>query len=610
MGTLWRVLRYLRPYWWQEGLAYACMLGMASIGLAIPRLIGRMVDTGIIARDQGYLAHGVLLVLGLSLGRALMVFLQGYLTETVAQGVAYDQRNQLYEKLQRLSFSYYDRAETGQLLARATSDVELIRRITGRGLLMLINATVTAIGTAVVLIGMNPVLALVSLAAMPPFVWVVQRFARANRPFTLAAQNQLALLTSRLEQNLKGLAVVRAFAQEAAERQRFEGENARLYDTNLGMVRLGAVMQPRIRLLADLPAVLLLWAGGYLVIHGRLTLGELVAFNAYLLNLVQPLRRFGWLASMLSASIAGAERVFEILDLPEEMQDAADAEPLPPLEGRICFEDVTFGYLRQSPVLRHVSFAVEPGSVVAILGPTGSGKSTIINLLMRFYDPSDGRVVIDGRDVRRITLASLRHQVGIVLQESTLFAGTARENIAFGQPSASADEVEQAAKAAAAHEFIAALPQGYDTPVGEKGIMLSGGQRQRIAIARALLKDPRILILDDATSSVDSETELEIQQALWRLMQGRTSFVIAQRVSTVRRADLVLVLEKGRLVDMGRHEELLARCGLYADIYYGQLLPEGTAQGGEKAAPQGALLCAPTDPRPVVGAHSSALAGW
>lgn len=574
MKTFWRILKHLRGYIWHEAAAYICMLGIAGVALLIPSYIGRIVDRGIVAHDHAYLATGVLAVVGLSLCRAVLVFLQGYLTEKVAQGVAYDMRNRLYEKLQRLSFSYYDQAETGQLLARATADVEMMRRVTGRPLLNLISASITTAGTAVALVAMSPLLALVSMAGMPVMILVVRRFAQTMRPLTAAAQNQLASLTSRLEQNLRGLAVVRAFAQEGAECERFERENRALYDRNLDVVRLSARMQPRIRLLADLPTVLLIWVGGYLVISGSLTIGSLVAFNAYLLNLVQPLRRFGWLISEMSASLAGADRVFEIMDLPEEVQDAPDATPLPAVAGEVVFDRVSFGYLRDAPVLRRVSFRVAPGQVVAILGPTGSGKSTIINLLMRFYDPTEGAVRVDGTDIRTVTLASLRRQVGLVLQETMLFAGTVRENIAFGRAGATDAEVEEAARVAAAHDFIVALPDGYESQVGEKGAMLSGGQRQRIAIARAVLKDPRILVLDDATSSVDSETELAIQQALWRLMEGRTSFVIAQRVSTARRADAIIVLDKGQLVDMGNHEELLGRCGLYADIYYGQLLPE------------------------------------
>jgi len=575
MAALRRVLGYMRPYLWQEALAFACMIGMAGMGLAIPRQIGRVVDRGIIGADQQYLAFGVVLIFGLTVVRGLTVFLHGYLTERVSQGIAYDMRNELYEKLQRLSFSYYDQAETGQLLARATSDVDMVRRITGRGLLMLLNASITGLGTAILLISINPLLAVISLATMPLLVWTANQYAGEIRPLTRTAQNQLALLTSRLEQNLKGLAVIRAFAQEQAEVRRFERENAQLYADNVKIVRLRAVRQPQIRLSADLSTVLLLWVGGYLVIRGTLTLGELVAFNAYLLNLLQPLRRVGWLASMLSSSIASAERVFEILDVPEEVQEAPDAQPLPPVKGHVVFDDVSFGYLRGVPVLDQVSFEVQPGSVVAILGPTGSGKSTIINLLMRFYDPTEGRILLDGYDIRQVTLASLRHQIGVVLQETMLFSGSVRDNIAFGKPEATDAEIERAARLAAAHDFIMSLPEGYDTPVGEKGVMLSGGQRQRLAIARAILKDPALLILDDATSSVDSETEVLIQQALWSLMENRTSFIIAQRVSTVRRADLVLVLDKGRLIDLGKHEELLGRCGLYADIYYGQLVPGG-----------------------------------
>jgi ATP-binding cassette subfamily B protein len=577
-------MRYMRAYLWQESLAYICMLGIAAVNLLIPSETGRIVDNGIVAANRAYLASGVLLVLLLSLGRGVMVFLQSYFTETVAQGIAYDQRNQLYQKLQRLSFSYYDRAETGQLLARATSDVELIRRITGRGLLQMVSASVTAIGTAAVLISINPLLAAISLAAMPLYVWVVQRYARQMRPLTTAAQNQLGKLTARLEQSLKGLAVVRAFAQERAEEQRFWQDNTVLYQANLKMVHMDATRQPLIRLLADFSTVLLLWAGGYFVMSGKLTIGELVAFNAYLVNLVQPLRRFGTLASALSSSIAGADRVFEILDLPEEVQQAPDAEPLPEIQGHVQFSNVSFGYLRQTPVLQDISFEVQPGSIVAILGPTGSGKSTIINLLLRFYDCTAGCVCVDGRDVRRVTLDSLRRQIGTVLQETMLLSGTVRSNIAFGRPEATQAEIEAAARAAAAHDFITQLPQGYDTLVGEKGVMLSGGQRQRIAIARAILKNPRILVLDDATSSVDSETEHEIQAALWQLMQGqdgrgRTSFIIAHRVSTVRQADLILVLDKGRLIDKGQHEELLGRCGLYADIYYGQLVGDVVGHG-------------------------------
>lgn len=577
-------MRYMRAYLWQESLAYICMLGIAAVNLLIPSETGRIVDNGIVAANRAYLASGVLLVLLLSLGRGVMVFLQSYFTETVAQGIAYDQRNQLYQKLQRLSFSYYDRAETGQLLARATSDVELIRRITGRGLLQMVSASVTAIGTAAVLISINPLLAAISLAAMPLYVWVVQRYARQMRPLTTAAQNQLGKLTARLEQSLKGLAVVRAFAQERAEEQRFWQDNTVLYQANLKMVHMDATRQPLIRLLADFSTVLLLWAGGYFVMSGKLTIGELVAFNAYLVNLVQPLRRFGTLASALSSSIAGADRVFEILDLPEEVQQAPDAEPLPEIQGHVQFSNVSFGYLRQTPVLQDISFEVQPGSIVAILGPTGSGKSTIINLLLRFYDCTAGCVCVDGRDVRKVTLDSLRRQIGTVLQETMLLSGTVRSNIAFGRPEATQAEIEAAARAAAAHDFITQLPQGYDTLVGEKGVMLSGGQRQRIAIARAILKNPRILVLDDATSSVDSETEHEIQAALWQLMQGqdgrgRTSFIIAHRVSTVRQADLILVLDKGRLIDKGQHEELLGRCGLYADIYYGQLVGDVVGHG-------------------------------
>ena len=567
MRTFWRTISYMRPYVAAVLFAYLCMLGIAGAGLAIPNQIGEVVDGGIMAGSRDALARGVLMVLGLSVLRAVLVFFQGYLTETVAQGIAYDQRNQLYEKLQRLSFSYYDQAETGQLLARATSDVEMLRRITGRGLLMLVNASITTLGTAVVLVLINPLLAAISLAAMPVLMLVVQRFAGEIRPLTLVAQNRLAMLTSRLEQNLRGLAVVRAFAQERAEIDRFEKENSTLHNDNVRVVTLRAVREPQMRVLADVSTVLLLWAGGYMVVGGGLTLGELVAFNAYLLNLVQPLRRFGWLTSMISSSLAAGERVYEILDLPEEVQDAPDAEPLPEVQGQVSFEDVTFGYLRSRPVIDGLAFDVPPGSVVALLGPTGSGKSTIINLLLRLYDVNEGRITVDGIDIRRLDLGFLRRNIGLVTQDTYLFNATIRENLLYAKPDATQDELVTACQKANIHAFIDRLPDRYDTQVGNRGLKLSGGEKQRLSIARVLLKDPAVVVFDEATSSLDSIAESAIQQAVAPMLAQRTSIVIAHRLSTILAADEILVLQQGRIVQRGTHHALLAQGGLYAQLY-------------------------------------------
>ncbi|HXF60929.1 MAG TPA: ABC transporter ATP-binding protein, partial [Caldilineaceae bacterium] len=426
----------------------------------------------------------------------------------------------------------------------------------------------------IVLVRMNPTLALLSLAAMPLLTYRAYEFGRHMRPLSLAIQQQVGVLTTFLEQNLRGARVVKAFAQEETQSAQFDQANNLWFDLSAGAARLRAVNVPMLDLIANVGTVFILWYGGLLVIRGELTLGELVAFSTYLGQLAMPVRRVGMIIPAISMAIAAGERIFEILDARSEVQEAPDAIPLPPIRGHVRFENVSFSYLKRHSVLHDVSFEALPGQVVALLGATGSGKSSIINLIPRFYDPTAGRVTIDGYDIRKVQIHSLRGQIGIVLQETTLFAATIRENIAFGRPDASESEIEEAARAAQAHDFIVSFPDGYETPVGERGVTLSGGQKQRIAIARALLMDPRILILDDATASVDTETERLIQMALARLMQGRTSFVIAQRLSTVRMADLILVLERGRIAAQGNHQELLRRSPLYADIYNRQLRPQ------------------------------------
>jgi ATP-binding cassette subfamily B multidrug efflux pump len=569
-----RCYSYLRPYWLLTAVAYLLVLAITGLSLLIPQVVRWIVDRGIEGGDTGLLVWSVLTLLVLTLLKGVLSFFQGRWTEISSQGVAYDLRNAIHHKLSALSFSYHDRAQTGQLLSRAVQDVERIRFLTGRATLRLAEATTLLAGTSVALILMNPRLALLALATMPLLAYVAFRFGRRYRPLSLEIQQQLAVLTTRLEQNLLGARVVKAFAQEVAETVRFNRENDRWFSLSAEAARLEAVVVPLIDLIASAGTVFIIWYGGRLVIQGQLTLGELVAFSTYLGQLVQPVRRLGMIIPALAMAAAAGERIFEILDAQSEVQDVPDAEPLPPVRGHVRFEDVSFAYFRRHQVLRDLSFEVLPGQVVALLGATGSGKSTIINLIPRFYDPTEGRITLDGHDLSRVTLSSLRDQIGIVLQETTLFAASIRENIAFGCPHAGNAEIVAAARAAQAHEFIVEMPDGYDTPVGERGVTLSGGQKQRIAIARALLKDPRVLILDDATSSVDTETEQLIQLALERLMRGRTSFVIAQRLSTVRMADLILVLEKGRIAASGTHEELLRSSGLYAELYHRQLRPQ------------------------------------
>jgi ATP-binding cassette, subfamily B, multidrug efflux pump len=568
---IWRCLGYLRTYWRRVAGAYAALLGINALAVTIPQFIRWIVDQGIRDQNLRLLGASVLGLLGLTLVRGGLTFLQGRWTETASQSVAYDLRNAIHRKLAALSFSYHDRTETGQLLSRTVQDVDRIRFLTGRAFQRLTDGIVLLAGTAAMLAWMNPRLALLALCTMPLLGYRAFHYSRRLRPLSLAIQQQLAVLTTRLEQNLRGTRVVKAFAQEEAEIARFDRQNDRWFDLSARSARLQAFNEPLIDLIANVGTVFIIWYGGLLVIRGQLTLGELVAFSTYLAQLVQPVRRLGAIIAAITQAAAAGERIFEILDTESEVQDAPDAVPLPPVRGHVRFEHVSFAYFRRHRVLADVTFEALPGQVIALLGATGSGKSTIINLIPRFYDPTEGRITIDGCDIGHVTLNSLRDQIGIVLQETTLFAATVRENISFGRPEATEQEIVQAARAAQAHSFIVEMPQGYDTLVGERGITLSGGQRQRVAIARALLKDPRILILDDATSSVDAETEQLIQMALERLMQGRTSFVIAQRLSTLRMADLILVLDDGRIAASGTHGQLVRTSGLYAEIYHRQL---------------------------------------
>lgn len=574
MRLYWRVLKYMRDYWLPQAAAYLCMLAINGVLILSPQITRRIIDEGISKQRLDILALMPLALVGVTILRGVFRFGESYLSEAVSQGIAYRMRNQLYWKLHSLSFSYHDRAQTGQLLSRATSDIERLRELTGRGLLRLVDSIVLLISTTVVLLRMQPTLAILSLAVMPLVAIIMRHYMARQQPAFRERQNLMAVMTTRLEQNLLGVSIVRGFAQEPQEIDRFAAVNDDIYDISMKTARRSAFTMPFIVLLASIGTVLILWIGGRMVIAGELTLGALVAFNSYVLQLVNPMRRLGFIVTRLVEAHASAERVFEILDAESEVKNKPDAVELGPIRGEVTFEHVSFRYVGRNKVLDDVSFHVKPGQVVALLGPTGAGKSTITNLIPRFYDVAEGRILIDGVDVRDVTVESLRRQIGIVLQETQLFGSTIRENITFGRPDATEEEMIAAAKAAAAHNFIMRCPKGYDTEVGERGITLSGGQRQRIAIARALLLNPRILILDDATSSVDTETEQQIQKALETLMEGRTSFIIAQRVSTVRNADLILVIDQGRIVAQGRHSDLIRESGIYADIYYRQLRQE------------------------------------
>jgi len=569
---LWRALGYLRHYWLLATGAFLGLLISTAARLVIPRLTQTIIDDGIGAGRLNVAVWAAVGMVGMAIAGALFSFLQGVLSARTAQGVAYDLRNQLYAKIQSLSFSYHDRAHTGQLLTRATSDVEMVHQFVGMGFIQFLSAILMMTGSIALLFATDWQLALITLVLVPLTFGLFAFFAGRARPLFMRIQQRLADLNTVLQENLVGVRVVKAFAREDYEARRYALANRRLFELNLTVGRLTATAIPLVFLIANLALLAVYWIGGYQAIAGRLSVGRIVAFANYIMMAFFPMMMLGMIMAMISQAGASAERVFEILDAQSEVVEKPDAIELPPIQGRVAFEHVSFRYFGGGePVLKDVSFVAEPGQTVALLGATGSGKSTIINLIPRFYDVTEGRVTIDGYDVRDVTLDSLRRQIGIVLQETTLFSGTIRDNIAFGRLDAPVSEIIAAAKAAEAHDFIMSFPQGYDTPVGERGVTLSGGQKQRIAIARALLLDPRILILDDATSSVDYETEYRIQQALERLMEGRTSFVIAQRIATVLNADQILVLERGEIVARGTHEELLDESPIYAEIYYSQL---------------------------------------
>jgi ATP-binding cassette subfamily B protein len=567
MKSLLRLRSFVRPYWAQVVLALSALVVMTTISLAVPLIIRQVIDQGLGESDTRLLITAALILVAIGLARAILIYWQRFLTERIAAQVGYDLRNRLYDHIQRMTFTYHDHAETGQLISRTIEDVRSIERFTGNGIVELIHLALLFIGIVTLLYTANPRLATIALLPMLPLVLITTNFGRKIGDYFLKVDNSLGELSSRLQENVLGVQVVRAFAREPYEIERFNTANRTLYNARISVIGEWSKIMPTSHLLVILSTILILWFGGQLVIAGEMTIGEMVAFNSYLLLLAEPARQLTWLVNMAGEAVAGVNRTFEVLDHQPAIQSPGDAISLPQLTGQVEFRQVALAYQgEESHALCEIDLTVEPNQVIALIGPTGSGKTSLVNLIPRFYDVNQGALLVDGIDVRQVDLVTLRVQIGIVLQTSLLFSVSIRENIAYGRPEASEEEIIEAAKAAQAHEFIQSFPAGYDTIVGERGVTLSGGQRQRVAIARALLLDPRILILDDSTSSVDMATEQLIQKALWGLMQGRTTFVIAHRLSTVRRADLILVMEEGQIVERGTHRELIAKDGLYREI--------------------------------------------
>ncbi len=607
-GSLGRAIRYLGNQRRTTVIAYGALIIATVVQLAVPKLIQNMIDTitgGLPASQvlaieneaarsaaaivfggidgaqaqvdsaQAALLTAIAVIIGFAVMRGVFSFLQTYMAEATSQGIAFDLRNALFAKLSRLSFSYYDRNQTGQLMVRATDDVEKVRLFIAQGLIFAVQAFLLLGVTLIILLTTNWQLTLAIMPILPIAMILFMVFGALAQPLFVEVQKRLSRLNTILQENVAGIKVVKAFVREAEEQRKFNAATDDLLEQQLRVSRTFTVLFPLIFLLSNVGAVAILYFAGRQIIGNTLTLGQYQEFQLYLVYVFFPLGQLGFIISQLSQASASSDRIFEILDAKIEVTNKPNALDLPPIQGRVQFQEVTFSYFSSTdPVLKQVSFTAEPGQTIALLGATGSGKTTIINLIPRFYDATSGAVLIDGHNVRDVTLDSLRSQIGIVLQETNLFSGTIRDNIAFGRPEASLDEVIEAAKAAAAHDFIMEFPNGYDTPVGERGATLSGGQKQRIAIARALLLNPRILILDDSTSAVDFATESLIQAALKRLMAGRTSFVIAQRISTARNADLIIVLDKGQIAAMGRHEDLLENSPIYAEIYRSQLIDD------------------------------------
>jgi ATP-binding cassette subfamily B multidrug efflux pump len=574
MRTVLRMWGLARPYWKRLTIAYVSLLIGMALDLTLPWVLQNVIDIGIAGKRPQYMATAGLIVLGIAVVKGLLSFGQRYFSEWLAFRIAYDLKNRLYKHIEYLSFSFHDSSQTGELMTRCTGDVNAILRFASVGLLEVVSITVMFVATLIILLAQNVRLALIALAPLPVVFALAIRFGKLARGKFSEIMRARGKLNSILQENLLGIQVVKGFAREPHEIEKFHQQSQDVFEQRVNLMRYFSVNFPSMSVIVFLSTALILWFGGRDVIAGRMTVGMLAAFNGYVAMLGMPARRLGFFVNMLSEALASGERVFRLLDEPILIRSPENARVLGRLEGRVTFEDVSFRYPNSDGyVLRDIDLQAEPGQVIALLGRTGSGKTTVVNLIPRFYDvPSNrGRVLVDGVDVKEVDLESLRKQIGIVLQESLLFSATIRENIAYGRQDATDEEVETVAKAARAHRFIMEFPDGYDTEVGERGVTLSGGQRQRIAIARALLMDPRILILDDSTSSVDTETEYLIQQALKTLMEGRTTFVIAQRLQTLVNADQILVLDQGRIVQRGRHEELLAEGGLYKEIYDLQL---------------------------------------
>jgi ABC-type multidrug transport system fused ATPase/permease subunit len=565
MRTFRRLLGFLRPY--RRALIVSLLLAWLAMGMTvlIPLLVGMGIDA-ITDEERDQIFPLVLALLGAGLLRLALTVGRRLIAGKVSLAVEYDLRQRFYEHLQRLELAFFDSQQTGQLMSRATVDLQSIRFFLGYGLIWISQSALTILFAATVMFVIDPLLAILALAPVPILVASARRYSRRNRPAEQEVQQRVGELTAGAEESVSGIRIVKAFARERHMLERFRRGVDRVFEQSMVSTRLQAFYTPLMGFLPNLGIAVVLFVGGNQVINGSLSIGEFTAFNIYLVMLSGPVRWLGMSLSMAQRAVASGNRMFEVLDRDPEMKSPPGAPPLPPGRGRVSLQRVTLRYDGSEPALMGIDLEVRPSRTVALVGPTASGKTSLVGLLARLYDPSEGRVLIDGADIKEVDLTSLRREIAFVADDSFLFSDTVAANIAYAKPDATLEEIEAAARRAQAHEFITRLPDGYETVVGERGLTLSGGQRQRVAIARALLAEPRILILDDATSSVDAHTEAEIKAGLREAMEGRTTFIVAHRLSTISLADEIVVLDRGRIVDRGTHEELLDRSSLYEEI--------------------------------------------
>jgi len=581
MKPLTRIGRFIRPYWRSVVLALILLVGVVVADLLIPRLTQRVIDQGIAERDLDSIVRTSLLMLGAAVLSALFAVANTVLAVRVGLNTGADLRSAIARKVQTFSFGNLDDFQTGQLIVRSTSDVHMIEMVTQMGMRIMARAPLWAVGSIAMLVTTSPQLALIMVGLLPVIGVLVWFFLTRARPMFLTVQEKLDRLNQVLQENLAGVRVVKAFVRGGYEIERFEGANRTLMEQTLQVMRLLSLVIPTMFFLVNLSVVGVVWFGGISTIQGDFTVGQLVASVNYMLYALFPMMMLGMMVMPLSSASASAGRIWEVLDSEPDVERPEDAAVLPEIEGRVVLRDVVFSYdgTEGEPVLNEIDLVAEPGQTVALLGATGSGKSTLVHLIPRFYEVDEGQVTLDGVDVRDLSLHQLRTHVGAALQEPVLFSGSIRDNIRYGRPDASDEEVETVAAAAQAHDFITSFPEGYDTHVGQRGVNLSGGQKQRIAIARALLVRPEVLILDASTSNVDVQTEIRIERALEELMADATTFVIAQRISSVLTADKIIVLDRGRIAAEGTHEELMATSEIYQEIYRSQLGNGGLASG-------------------------------